>query len=53
MQVALHLEPDVAEHRAWILNEHRQILYGNVGYRVIEANVQELLRSHAGEASWR
>lgn len=36
----------------WILNEHRQILYGNVGYRVIEANVQELLRSPAGEASW-
>ncbi len=37
----------------FILNEGRQKLYGNVGYRVIEANVQELLHdSRAGEASW-
>jgi predicted DsbA family dithiol-disulfide isomerase len=36
-----------------VLNEGRQLLYGNVGYRVIEANVQELLREPAaGEASW-
>lgn len=36
-----------------VLNEGRQRLYGNVGYRVIEANVQELLRDpRAGEASW-
>ncbi len=36
-----------------VLNEGRQRLYGNVGYRVIEANVEELLRDtdpHA--ASW-
>src|SRR6056297_692675 len=37
----------------YILNEGRQKLYGNVGYGVIEANIQELLRSPvAGAASW-
>jgi len=36
-----------------IFNEGRQMIYGNVGYRVIEANVNELLRNpHHGEASW-
>ncbi len=36
----------------FVLNEGRQRLYGNVGYRVIEANVQELLHdARAGEAS--
>ena len=36
-----------------LLNEGRQKLYGNVGYGVIEANIQELLREpSAGEASW-
>jgi predicted DsbA family dithiol-disulfide isomerase len=36
-----------------VLNEGRQKLYGNVGYRLIEANIQELLRVPlAGEASW-
>lgn len=36
-----------------ILNEGRQRLYGNVGYRVIEANVHELLRDpRSGEATW-
>lgn len=36
-----------------VLNEGRQRLYGNIGYRVIEANVQELLRNpRYGEASW-
>jgi len=30
-----------------------QLLYGNVGYRLIEANVRELLHNpEAGEASW-
>lgn len=37
----------------FVLNEGRQKLYGNVGYRVIEANVHELLHAPAGEqASW-
>ncbi len=36
----------------FLLNEGRQKLYGNVGYRVIEANVQELLRDNREMASW-
>ncbi len=35
-----------------ILNEGRQKIYGNVGYRVIEANVQELLNQPESQASW-
>lgn len=36
-----------------LLNEGRQKLTGNVGYRVIEANINELLSSQAsGSASW-
>jgi predicted DsbA family dithiol-disulfide isomerase len=36
-----------------VLSEGRQKLYGNVGYRLIEANIEELLRLPlAGEASW-
>ena len=37
----------------FIMNDGRQKLFGNVGYRLIEANVQELLRSASEEeASW-
>lgn len=36
-----------------VLNEGRQRLYGDVGYRLIEANVRELLHNpETGEASW-
>lgn len=36
-----------------VFNEGRQKLYGNVGYRIIEANIRELLRNaHHGEATW-
>lgn len=35
-----------------VLNEGRQIIYGNVGYRVIEANIQELLSQPENQASW-
>lgn len=35
------------------LNEGRQKLYGNVGYRILEANVLELMQNENGElASW-
>ncbi len=35
------------------MNDGRQILYGNVGYRLLEANVEELLRPRGpDEASW-
>jgi hypothetical protein len=33
-------------------NEGRQRLNGNVGYRVLEANIRELLNHPAGEQSW-
>ncbi len=36
-----------------VMNNGRQRLYGNLGYRVIKANVEELLRDpRSGEASW-
>jgi hypothetical protein len=38
---------------SFVLNEGRQKLYGNVGFRIIEANIRELLRAPAGDqASW-
>ena len=37
----------------FILNEGRQKLFGNVGYRIIEANIEELLRQpRSDQASW-
>jgi len=37
----------------FVLNEGRQKLFGNVGYRIIEANIQELLREpNPDQASW-
>jgi hypothetical protein len=36
-----------------LFNEGRQVLTGNVGYRVIEANVRELLRQPSDDqSSW-
>lgn len=35
-----------------VFNEGRQRLNGNVGYRVIEANIRELLHNPSGEHSW-
>jgi predicted DsbA family dithiol-disulfide isomerase len=37
---------------SYLLNDGRQKLYGNVGYRVIEANVVELLEHPDLQASW-
>ena len=36
----------------FLLNEGRQKLYGNVGYRVIRANLEELLEGSEELASW-
>lgn len=36
----------------YVLNEGRQKLYGNVGYKVIAANVQEILQRPESQASW-
>lgn len=37
---------------SYIINGGRQILYGNVGYRVIHTNIEELLKQPQDEASW-
>jgi len=37
---------------SWVMNNGRQILYGNVGYRILNANVEELLKHPEQEASW-
>lgn len=38
---------------SFVMNDGRQKLYGNVGYKIIEANIQELLREpHPDHASW-
>lgn len=38
----------------YVFNEGRQLLYGNVGYRIIESNLRELLAAPppGGEPSW-
>lgn len=36
----------------WVLNDGRQVLYGNVGYRILNANIEEYLKNPATEASW-
>ncbi len=36
----------------YVLNEGRQKLYGNVGYKIIAANVQEILHRPESQASW-
>ncbi len=42
----------VAGSPSLVLNEGRQIIYGNVGYRVIEANIQEMITRPENQASW-
>lgn len=38
---------------SFVLDEGRQKLYGNIGFHLLEANIQELLRApRADEASW-
>ena len=44
---------DISVSPTLMMNDGRQKLLGNVGYKLIEANVQELLRHPSGaEASW-
>jgi len=35
-----------------LFNEERQMIFGNVWYRVIEANKEELLANHEDQVSW-
>ena len=37
---------------SYVINGGRQTLYGNVGYRVLLANLEELLNNPEDEASW-
>jgi predicted DsbA family dithiol-disulfide isomerase len=37
---------------SWVMNDGRQILYGNVGYRLISANIEADLKRAADDASW-
>jgi predicted DsbA family dithiol-disulfide isomerase len=45
-------EHNVTVSPTLIFNEGRQRLNGNVGYRVIEANIRELLHNPPNEQSW-
>ena len=36
----------------FVMNEGRQILFGNVGYRVLQTNINELFNRTSDEASW-
>lgn len=37
---------------SYVIDNGRQTLYGNVGYRVLHANIEELLKQRKDEASW-
>ncbi len=37
---------------SYVLDNGRQILFGNVGYRILAANIEELLKNPTDEASW-
>ena len=47
-----HVQKVVSVSPTLIFNEGRQRLNGNVGYRVIEANIRELLHNPPEEQSW-
>lgn len=51
-----HLQSARQQHRRGspirALREGRQVLFGNVGYRILHANLEELLCTDAGGASW-
>lgn len=56
---ALHLDVEARDNYlipgspTLVFNQGRQRLYGNIGYRIIEANLNELLNDEQhGEASW-
>lgn len=50
MQAALAAK--ITGSPTWSLNEGRQVLFGNVGYRVIQANLEEFLDGNKPGASW-
>ena len=36
----------------FVMNEGRQVLFGNVGYRVLHTNIEEMLNNPENDASW-
>jgi predicted DsbA family dithiol-disulfide isomerase len=50
--IAMARDQSVRASPTLLFNEGRQVLTGNVGYRVIEANVRELLRAPPDQSSW-
>jgi len=51
-KIAKACDQSVRASPIFVFNEGRQVLTGNVGYRVIEANVRELLHTLANQSSW-
>jgi predicted DsbA family dithiol-disulfide isomerase len=51
-QARLAAERAIKVSPTLVLDDGRQTLKGNVGYKVIEANVQELLDKGRAELSW-
>jgi predicted DsbA family dithiol-disulfide isomerase len=45
-------ENNIKGSPSYVIDGGRQILYGNVGYRVIHSNIEELLKHPRDEASW-
>ena len=43
---------NIAGSPTWILNQGRQKLYGNVGFHVLNANVEGMLAGNSTDASW-
>lgn len=52
LDVQLKEKHRVAGSPSMVFNEGRQMIYGNVGYRVIQANVHELLNQPKVASSW-
>ena len=50
--LAIAAQSAVRSSPTLIFNGGRQVLSGNVGYRVLEANIRELLRSPGVQQSW-
>lgn len=49
---SLALEHQISVSPAWVFNEGRQKLIGNVGYRVVEANLKELIENKPLNQLW-
>jgi predicted DsbA family dithiol-disulfide isomerase len=50
--IELRDEHNIEGSPTYYLNQGRQKLYGNVGYRVVSANLRELLERPGHQASW-